>query len=248
MARGHLAQFERARVADPNLYPVYRYLGLIHSAEGRLDSALAAFTAFADRQPSNAAAQVSIGIVHSRMGALDAAEEAFKAAIALGGAEGDAALKLGGLYVHQRRLRAAVQVFKEATVAHPQHAELFASLGDVYRQLGLLAAAVQAGEEAVRLEPERALWRFHLASTYERLDPAQARAEWRAYASLAEGRRERGAAAGPRAFSFANFTTGGTMTDLVAFDLDGTILDAEGRLAASAAATLEELIENVASP
>ncbi|MCE2448087.1 MAG: HAD family phosphatase [Candidatus Latescibacteria bacterium] len=32
------------------------------------------------------------------------------------------------------------------------------------------------------------------------------------------------------------------MTDLVAFDLDGTILDAEGRLAASAAETLEELI------
>ena len=183
---GALAQFERARVADPNLYPVYRYLGLIHSAEGRLDSALAAFAEFANRQPGNAAAQVSIGIVHSRMGALDAAEEAFKAAIELGGTEGDAALKLGGLYVHQRRLRAAVQVFKEATVAHPQHAELFASLGDVYRQLGLLAAAVQAGEEAVRLEPERALWRFHLASTYERLDPDQARAEWRAYASLAE--------------------------------------------------------------
>jgi len=88
--------------------------------------------------------------------------------------------------VNQRRRRAAVQVFKEATVAHPYHAELFASLGDVYRQLGLLAAAVQAGEEAVRLEPERALWRFHLASTYERLDPDQARAEWRAYASLAE--------------------------------------------------------------
>ena len=110
-----------------------------------------------------------------------------RAAIELGGAEGDAALKLGGLYVHQRRLRAAVQVFKEATIAHPQHAELFASLGDVYRQLGLLAAAVQAGEEAVRLEPERALWRFHLASTYERLDPAQARAEWLTYASLAEG-------------------------------------------------------------
>ena len=76
---GALAQFERARVADPDLYPVYRYLGLIHSAEGRLDSALAAFAAFANRQPGNAAAQVSIGIVHSRMGALDAAEEAFKA-------------------------------------------------------------------------------------------------------------------------------------------------------------------------
>ena len=105
MVWGHGAQFERARVADPDLYPVYRYLGLIHSAEGRLDSALAAFAELADRQPGDAVAQVSIGIVHSRMGALDAAEEAFKAAVALGGAEGDAALKLGGLYVHQRRLR-----------------------------------------------------------------------------------------------------------------------------------------------
>ena len=147
---------------------------------------MAAFAEFANRQPGDAAAQVSIGIIHSRMGALDAAEAVFKAAIALDGAEGDAALKLGGLYVHQRRLRAAVQVFKEATVVHPHHAELFASLGDVYRQLGLLAAAVQSGEEAVRLEPERALWRFHLASTYERLDPTQARAEWRVYVALAE--------------------------------------------------------------
>lgn len=33
------------------------------------------------------------------------------------------------------------------------------------------------------------------------------------------------------------------MIDLVAFDLDGTVLDAEGRLAASAVAALEELIE-----
>ena len=184
---GALAQFEWARAADPDLHPVYRYLGLIHSAKGRLDSALAAFAELANRQPGDAAAQVSIGIVSSRMGTLAAAEEAFKAALALGGAEGDAALKLGGLYVHQRRLRAAVQVFKEATTAHPHHAELFASLGDTYRQLGLLAAAVQAGEEAVRLEPERALWRFHLASTYERLDPDRARAEWRTYASLASG-------------------------------------------------------------
>ena len=45
---------------------------------------------------------------------------------------------------------------------------------------------MQAGEEAVRLEPERALWRFHLASTYERLDLDQARAEWHAYVSLAK--------------------------------------------------------------
>ena len=237
---GALAQFERAQVADPDLHLVYHYLGLIHSAEGRLDSALAAFTELASRQPGDAA-QVSIGIVHSHMGALAEAEEAFKAAIALGGAEGDAALKLGGLYVHQRRLRAAVQVFKKATTAHPHHAELFASLGDVYRQLGLLGAAVQAGEEAVRLEPERALWRFHLASTYERLDPDQARAEWRAYASLAKD-DEREAPRLAHARAPANLATGGMMIDLVAFDLDGTVLDSEGRLAASAVTAIEELI------
>ena len=77
------------------------------------------------------------------------------------------------------RLRAAERAFAHCVRLEPAAAE-------GYWQLGLLAAAVQAGEEAVRLEPERALWRFHLASTYERLDPDQARAEWRAYASLAE--------------------------------------------------------------
>ena len=95
------------------------------------------------------------------------------------------ALYRHGLYFRRRRLRSAVQVFKAATAEHPQHAELFAALGDVYRQLGLLSAATQAGEHAVRLEPARALWRFHLASTYERLDGDKAETEWRRYLKLA---------------------------------------------------------------
>jgi uncharacterized protein HemY len=95
-------------------------------------------------------------------------------------------LKLGGLYVHQRRLRPALQVLKAATAAHPDHAELFAALGDVYRQLGLVSAAQSAGERAVAIEPARALWRFYLASTYERLDATQAQSEWRRYLELAQ--------------------------------------------------------------
>ena len=239
---GALAQFERAQVADPDLHLVYHYLGLIHSAEGRLDSARAAFVELASRQPSDAAVQVSIGIVHSRTGALAEAEEAFKAAIALGGAEGDAALKLGGLYVHQRRLRAAVQVFKKATTAHPHHAELFASLGDVYRQLGLLGAAVQAGEEGC---PART--RAGAVALPPRLDLREIRSRPSAgrvarVRIFGKGRRARGAAAGPRALAPANLATGGMMIDLVAFDLDGTVLDSEGRLAASAVTAIEELI------
>jgi hypothetical protein len=58
-------------------------------------------------------------------------------------------------------------------------------LGDTYRQLGLLSAALQAGEAAVRIDPKRALWRFHLASTYERLDGDKAQLEWQQYLVLA---------------------------------------------------------------
>ena len=150
-----------------------------------MPEALAAFDELAARQPDDAAVKVNIGIVYSRMGDLAAAESAFKNAVGLGGAGGDAALKLGGLYVYQRRLRPALRVLQEATGRHPQNAELFASLGDTYRQLGLLSAAQQAGEAAVRIEPQRALWRFHLASTYERLDGDKAQSEWQQYLVLA---------------------------------------------------------------
>ena len=180
-----LAQFERALAIDPELPLAYRYMGLIHSAAGRLQEALAAFAELATRQPADAATRVNIGIVHSRMGDLAAAERAFKTAVELGGAGGDAALKLGGLYVHQRRLLPAVKLMREATLRHPQNAELFASLGDIYRQLGLLSAAQETGTVAVRLDPGRALWRFHLASTYERLDLDRARTEWQQYLELA---------------------------------------------------------------
>ena len=74
---------------------------------------------------------------------------------------------------------------QEATGRYPQNAELFASLGDTHRQLGLLSAAQPAGEAAVRIEPKRALWRFHLASTYERLDGDKAQSEWQHYLVLA---------------------------------------------------------------
>ena len=66
-------------------------------------------------------------------------------------------------------------------------------------------------------------------STYERLDPNQARAEWARVRIFGRRRRERGAADWPHALSrFANLATGEMMIDLVAFDLDGTVLDAEG--------------------
>ncbi|MGY8825258.1 MAG: tetratricopeptide repeat protein [Candidatus Latescibacterota bacterium] len=179
--------FVKALAADASLVLARRYMALIYSAQGQHGQALAAYAELAQLQPQDASVHVSMGIVHSQLGDLAAAEKVFKQALELGGAGGDAALKLGGLYMHQRRLRAAVKVFKEAVESHESNAELHAALGDVYRQLGVLRAALEAGEQAVALEPERALWRYHLASTYERAYPQQAAAEWRRYAELAAG-------------------------------------------------------------
>jgi len=182
-----LEHFSKALAVDANLALARRYTALIYSAQGQYKKALASYGQLAQRQPLDASLRVSMGIVHSQVGDLPAAEKAFKQALELGGDDGDAALKLGGLYMHQRRLRAAVKVFKEAVEAHESNAELHAALGDVYRQLGVLGAALEAGERAVALEPERALWRYHLASTYERIYPRRAEAEWRRYADLAAG-------------------------------------------------------------
>lgn len=186
-AQRALEHFAKALQDDESLALARRYMALIYSAQGDYNKALAAYGELAQLQPQDASLRVSIGIVHSQLGDLAAAEKAFKEAMVLGGADGDAALKLGGLYMHQRRLRAAVKVFKEAVELHAKNAELHAALGDVYRQLGVLRAAIAAGERAVALEPERALWRYHLATTYERAYPQKARAEWRRYVELAAG-------------------------------------------------------------
>ncbi len=182
-----LEHFSRALALDDNGDLSRRYMGLIYSAQGQYKKALEAFLTLAKTRPLDSALQINIGIVHSQMGDLKAAEVAFKKALGLGGDGGDAAIKLGGLYMHQQRLRAAVKVFKDATKAHKENAELHAALGDVYRQLGVLGTALGAGQEAVRLEPQRALWRYHLAATYEQLDPDRARVEWVRYAELAQG-------------------------------------------------------------
>lgn len=182
-----LEHVERALALDADLVLARRYVALIYSALGRYDEALAAYALLVDRQPMDASIRVSIGIVHSQRSDWSQAEAAFKEALALGGAGGDAALKLGGLYVHRGRLRAAVNAFADGVAEHPSNAELHASLGDVYRQLGVLGAALTAGEESVRLEPDRALWRYHLATTYERANPDRAEAEWNRYIELARG-------------------------------------------------------------
>jgi hypothetical protein len=44
-----------------------------------------------------------------------------------------------------------------------------------------------AAEAAVGLEPDVPVWQFHLANTYERLDPVAAGAAWRRYLQLALG-------------------------------------------------------------
>ena len=180
-----LQHFSKALDGDKDL--VLRYMALIYSSQGDYDKALSTYGELAQRQPQNASLYVSMGIVHSQIGDLATAEQAFKKALDWGGDGGDAALKLGGLYMHQQRLRAAIKVFKEAVELHTDNAELHAALGDVYRQLGVLGAAIEAGERAVALEPERALWRYHLATTYERAFPQRAKDEWRRYAELAAG-------------------------------------------------------------
>lgn len=183
--RGAQEQFQHALSRDSTLVEIHRYQGLIHSSQGRRAEALEAFRRLEAVRPREAAVKVNIGIVYSQQGDLAQAEQAFKAAVQLGGDKGDAALKLGGLYLHQGRLQEAVQVLKQAEEQYPGNAELHASLGEVYRQLKVLGAALDEGLWAVELQPERALWLYHLAATYEQVDPDQARRVWARYVELA---------------------------------------------------------------
>lgn len=178
-----VAHFERALEEDSTLVPAYRYLGLLHSDAGRLQAAADAFGRLARLRPVDPSPKVDLGIVLTRLGQHEGAAEHFAQALALGSA--DAALKLGALHVHLKRSRQGIAVFKKGLELDPQHAELHATLGDAYRQMGVLGAALEAGREAVRLDPERALWQFHLAATYERLEPAEARRQWRRYIEVA---------------------------------------------------------------
>ncbi|MBT4496455.1 MAG: tetratricopeptide repeat protein [Gemmatimonadetes bacterium] len=184
-----LDQFQRALARDASLGYAYRYMGSIYSRRGQLDKALEVYLRLEERWPDDAAVKVSIGILYSQQGDMAAAEKMFKEALALGGSGGDAAVKLGGLYVHQRRYAEGIKAYKSGLERFPNNGELHASLGDVSRHLGMLSAALDAGREAVRLEPEKALWHFHLAATYERLDPEMARKTWERYIELAAGEK-----------------------------------------------------------
>jgi tetratricopeptide (TPR) repeat protein len=194
-ADGALEQFRLALAADPSLGTAHRYMGLIYSAKGQYPQALDSFRALEAQRTNDAGLLVNIGIVLAQQGNLKGAEGHFRRALELGDTGGDAALKLGGLYIHRNDPSAALKVFGRGLESNPLHAELHASLGDAYRRLGAVGSAIAAGEEAVRLEPRRALWNFHLALSYERLDPEAARRSWGRYIELAQTELELGVTA-----------------------------------------------------
>ncbi len=179
-----LTSFRLAQTLDSTLTAAARYEGRILAELGHREPALVVFARLRRLVPDAAAPRISAGIILSGMGRLDEAEVAFREALELDDT-GDAAVKLGGLYLHQSRLREAERVYAGGADRHPANAELQASLGDVYLRLGVLGAALQAAETAVGLEPENPLWQFHLASTYERIDPEAAPAAWEHYLKLA---------------------------------------------------------------
>jgi tetratricopeptide (TPR) repeat protein len=181
-----LASFVDAQAIDSTLTSAARYEGRILAELNRAAEALDVFTRLRRLLPTDAAPRVSAGIILSGMGRLEEAERAFREALPLD-QSGDASVKLGGLFVHQNRLREAQRVYTRGAAAHPTNAELQASLGNTYLQLGVLGAAMVAAEAAVGLEPDVPVWQFHLANTYERLDPVAAGAAWRRYLQLALG-------------------------------------------------------------
>lgn len=151
--------------------------------QGRLDEALAQFTAILARNPRLPEAFVGIGDVRFAQGRWGEAEPNYRRAATLDPEDFRAQFGLGRSLQMLGRVRDAIAAYHRALVVAPDSAEAHRNMATAFLSLGDATAAAQFGEKAVALDPANGPAHVNLGVAYERLGrPDDAIAQYQAAA------------------------------------------------------------------
>jgi tetratricopeptide (TPR) repeat protein/2-polyprenyl-3-methyl-5-hydroxy-6-metoxy-1,4-benzoquinol methylase len=139
---------------SPRVAFYHSNLGLVLSAQGKLDDAVVCYRRALVLQPDYVEAYNNLGNVLKDQGKLDEAVVNYRQAIALKPDIAEAHSNLGNALRIQGKLDEAAASYRQAIVFKPDYAEAYSNLGNALRDQGKLDEAVAYYRQALVLKPD----------------------------------------------------------------------------------------------
>ncbi len=174
-----LAAFQNAQTITADDPGVYQGLGGVYLLKEDYSAAVQAYERFAELDPANSFASISLGIAQQRAGQRDAAQQSYQHAANLNACIATPHLLLGGIAAEAGDFPEAEQAFQQAVDLEPQDPDSLYLLGVALLLQDKLDEAASALEIAIQLNPEYLEAHWALASVYYDLGSYdQALLEW----------------------------------------------------------------------
>jgi len=161
--------FRKAVSLDSHLIPAWQGLGLVLSAETKIDEALDAFNKVVQLSPKSGTALFCIAQLQEKRGDWSQAQKTYQAALALDPDNAAGKNNLAWNYSeHGGNIDVALRLAQEANRARPDDPEICDTLGWIYIKKNTPVAAIQALKKSVALAPKNPAYNYHLGIAYLR--------------------------------------------------------------------------------
>jgi tetratricopeptide (TPR) repeat protein len=166
---------------NPDAWLAHINLGPILERQGRLDEAIAHYSAALALKPDVTSAHFNLGVALSQQGRLPEATNAFEAAIRLKPNDEDAHNSLGIVLARSGRFAAAIREYERAIAIKPDFADAENNLGVALMTIGRGDVALRHFERALAIRPAYPQAHINLADALRSLGrTAEAEAHYRA--------------------------------------------------------------------
>ena len=161
-----LTEFEACVRLNPNYYPVYYRIGVIHLKQGDYIEALQAFETARKLNRKWEYPQYGIGLVYLAQGETDRAREAFENLTHQKKKFAPAYIKLGQVLAIQGFFDDALTEYAKAVQHQPNAAQDFYELAVIFNEKGRTDGAIQLYQRTIETEPTHAQSHFALGEIF----------------------------------------------------------------------------------
>ena len=161
--RSSMTLFEHAVEVIPDNYVAHLSLGNALAEQGRLDDAIAHYSAALRVKPDLAKAHGNLGVILARQGKLEEAVAQYAEALRLNPDLPETHNNLGAALAERGRIEEAIAHYDRALRLKPDYPDAHTNLGMALAAQGKIDLAIAHYAEALRLDPDHPGARFNLS-------------------------------------------------------------------------------------
>jgi len=161
--RSSMTLFEHAVEVIPDNYVAHLSLGNALAEQGRLDDAIAHYSAALRVKPDLAKAHGNLGVILARQGKLEEAVAHYAEALRLNPDLPETHNNLGAALAERGRIEEAIAHYDRALRLKPDYPDAHTNLGMALAAQGKIDLAIAHYAEALRLDPDHPGARFNLS-------------------------------------------------------------------------------------